>query len=552
MHGDVSEMMYFIPSTQDQFNKFQSVIKTINSEPSVEAHLSSNIIFTITTKCFLNTKCDLKGQYRLPFLDPFNYVMYGYSSKSDALAHTLKLQTYLESDYYIEGIIRIFKIDKNKPIDENLKSFLKERTIQGQQDQEIKYYDMSPLILQIYENIEEYNAIQKYNDTKRFMYKKNSRDEYFLNKFYEDAKTEYEDAQEKGNNEYRFKEDFILGKHTDITPELLERIQVNSNLPIKDPGPRACVIPVSGMTKATLYLWPTKKLVLKAFTTLNSELPGFNLIRDNLVNSEYLTNVYATGSSDTLYQISKIREPDLANLTVVDRKLYKINEVSEDMIKIIFRAPFATSLKNVQINFIFMEYGGPINLSSWYKKEENKVDSPEKAHQLLNIFTGLGLGIKEMHDKDIIHRDIKPANTMIFPPQDGIILKNNVKVTDFSFCVKLKDGIFTEKFSSGTEDFMDPEINKERIFTYSKESDIYAFGVTIKRITDNLFNISDATEPTGEQSPTPEDLSNIKESLESLSENMMKTERKDRPNIQNVLAKLQEIKISIPLKELEI
>ncbi|XP_055635404.1 phosphorylase b kinase gamma catalytic chain, liver/testis isoform isoform X4 [Toxorhynchites rutilus septentrionalis] len=82
-------------------------------------------------------------------------------------------------------------------------------------------------------------------------------------------------------------------------------------------------------------------------------------------------------------------------------------------------------------------------------------------------------GVDYIHSRNIVHRDLKPENILL---DDSL----NVKITDFGFARKLKDG---EKLFDlcGTPGYLAPETLKCNMFEdapgYSKEVDIWACGV---------------------------------------------------------------------------
>ncbi|PFX32889.1 phosphorylase b kinase gamma catalytic chain, skeletal muscle/heart isoform-like isoform X2 [Stylophora pistillata] len=81
--------------------------------------------------------------------------------------------------------------------------------------------------------------------------------------------------------------------------------------------------------------------------------------------------------------------------------------------------------------------------------------------------------VKFMHDQDIVHRDLKPENILL--DEDY-----RVKISDFGFAVKLKEG---EKLRElcGTPGYLSPEALQCSMFGdapgYSKEVDVWACGV---------------------------------------------------------------------------
>ena len=78
------------------------------------------------------------------------------------------------------------------------------------------------------------------------------------------------------------------------------------------------------------------------------------------------------------------------------------------------------------------------------------------------------LGLKALHDKNIIHRDIKCAN--VFLTKDGM-----VKLGDLNVSKIAKAGIL--KTQTGTPYYASPEVWKDR--PYDNKSDIWSLGCVL-------------------------------------------------------------------------
>ena len=85
-----------------------------------------------------------------------------------------------------------------------------------------------------------------------------------------------------------------------------------------------------------------------------------------------------------------------------------------------------------------------------------------------SFFIQVANAIYFLHQNDMIHRDIKPENLLLFE-------KNNIKLCDFGWCVRLNGG--QRGTFCGTTEYMAPEMVNQEV--YSKEIDVWSLGVLL-------------------------------------------------------------------------
>ena len=113
-----------------------------------------------------------------------------------------------------------------------------------------------------------------------------------------------------------------------------------------------------------------------------------------------------------------------------------------------------------QIMYLIMEY---INGNTLKDAMDNDALTSELT---LKYICDMALGIKYLHDNNIIHRDIKPDNVMINEMNTAILI-------DFGISVRDKNHI--EDSTMGSPYFMAPELVHDGVV--SKKTDIWAYGI---------------------------------------------------------------------------
>jgi serine/threonine-protein kinase/endoribonuclease IRE1 len=108
------------------------------------------------------------------------------------------------------------------------------------------------------------------------------------------------------------------------------------------------------------------------------------------------------------------------------------------------------------------------------------VDHPDDTDILIKLLHDSCLGLKALHDNDIVHRDINPSNILVMKNTNGYV----GKLSDFGLSKTLpKDKSNWVSGACGTRDFMPPEVltahKKKQEASYFRGTDIYSLGKTM-------------------------------------------------------------------------
>lgn len=158
-------------------------------------------------------------------------------------------------------------------------------------------------------------------------------------------------------------------------------------------------------------------------------------------------------------------------------------------------------------------------------------------HEIIKYITQIANSINYIHSKKILHRDIKPENIFI---SDGII-----KLGDFGISKELSASIDFTNTGVGTPYYISPEICQGQ--KYNHKSDIWSFGcllyelMTLERpynyegINTLIYNIVNSLPETkiDDKLYSPE--------LIELVRDMMQKDPEKRPNIQEIISRVEHI-----------
>ena len=171
-----------------------------------------------------------------------------------------------------------------------------------------------------------------------------------------------------------------------------------------------------------------------------------------------------------------------------------------------------------------MEYAGNKTLKSFIKDRGGELIEQKI---LNNIIKQICLGLKEIHDSNIIHRDISPDNIFI----DENTLK--IKIGDFGIST-------TSQYShspKGKFKYMAPEMLKaigNNQIRYNKKVDIYALGCVIYE----LIHFSNYFDDKMDNNVQTINLNNYDEKWQKLIDSMLTKDYHERPSIDVIISKL--------------
>ena len=127
------------------------------------------------------------------------------------------------------------------------------------------------------------------------------------------------------------------------------------------------------------------------------------------------------------------------------------------------------SSKDNEFFYILIEYCEGLDLKQFIKQYKSKNEKIDEEF-IYNIVSDICLGIKEIHQKNLIHRDLKPENILIDK-------YNIIKIGDFGISKIFENNNKYANTSVGTNNYMAPELIKGD--KHNNKVDIGALGCII-------------------------------------------------------------------------
>ena len=195
-----------------------------------------------------------------------------------------------------------------------------------------------------------------------------------------------------------------------------------------------------------------------------------------LINSQEYTIIkeIGKGAFGKVFKLEKnnkyfaLKQIPISELADIDRLKKEVNILSKfDSDNIIKYLSYSNDQKYFNI---LMEYGGDLNLKQFIKKYKDKSELIEEEN-ITKIIMQIYLGLREIHQANIIHRDLTPEN--IFINENDM----KIKIGDFGVSKILGPNYNYAKSGTGKMFYNAPEILKGQ--KYNKSIDIYAFGCII-------------------------------------------------------------------------
>jgi serine/threonine protein kinase len=160
--------------------------------------------------------------------------------------------------------------------------------------------------------------------------------------------------------------------------------------------------------------------------------------------------------------------------------------------------------------------GGTLRQRIQRARESNE---PLEVPEILNLFTQILLGLREVHRLGIVHRDLGPGN-ILFVEQNSTSEYGRIQIIDFGVSGFLTKGKLSGSF--GTPHYMSPEVAAGKV--HDTKSDIYSIGVI-------MYEMSELKLPP---EPGPHQLT-VHPCLSAFVSRLLSANPDDRPTVQKCL-----------------
>jgi len=173
-----------------------------------------------------------------------------------------------------------------------------------------------------------------------------------------------------------------------------------------------------------------------------------------------------------------MKEIDLSRMNSNEKKATEVEVRVLASLKHPYIVRYSESFVHDQSLCIVMDYceGGDLQQ---YINQRRRARSTIPELQVVRWFTQMSLGLKHMHDKNILHRDIKTQNIFLAKKEsrsEGGTL-SCVKIADFGISKVLDSQTALARTQVGTPYYLSPEICQKQ--PYATPSDIWALGCVV-------------------------------------------------------------------------
>ena len=204
----------------------------------------------------------------------------------------------------------------------------------------------------------------------------------------------------------------------------------------------------------------------------------FNLMRGNILSKYVIVKLIGKGAFGNVYRVrdnSINKHYAMKKINVIcNRKEDNKNLITEIKVLKYTDCPYIVKLHDILLlrNNVCLvtEYANRGDLYNKIQKLKSSYSCFDE-NTVWSYFIQISLGIRYLHDNNIIHRDVKSSNIFIHRQEDNI---NVIKIGDFGISKIIKRSTNKSSTIIGTPLYMSPELYKREL--YDKKVDIWALG----------------------------------------------------------------------------